>query len=108
MYSVPITEAQVVVFALGAVDHDEVDFGVRGQLHAAIRAGRRGRLTLQVKVGRCQQRRAHQLVENGIEVFGVVFGFQRYDGIFQLRVERRCFGLILVRHGFLLTLILSC
>ena len=40
-------EAQVVVFALGAVDHDEVDFGVGGQRHAAIRAGRRDRLTLQ-------------------------------------------------------------
>ena len=108
MHGIPIAEAQIVMLALGAVDHDQVNFRVGGQLHAAIRAGRGRGLALQIKVGRCQQRRAHQLIEDDVKVLGVVFGFQRGDRIFQFRVERRCFGLILVRHGFLLTLILSC
>ena len=46
VYGIPIAESQVVVLALGAVDHDQTDFGILGQLHTAIRIGLGRRLAL--------------------------------------------------------------
>ena len=103
MHSVPIAEAQIIVLALRAVDQNKADFGVLGQLHATIRLGRRRGLTLQIKHGGSQQRRAHKLIQDIVQIFGAVFLFEDRNRLLELRVKLRCLGhffLILFGHGF--------
>ena len=100
MRGIPITEAQIIVLALGACDHHKADFGVLGQLYTAVRAGLGGGLALQVKYSWGQQRRAHQLIQNIVQIFGAVFRLEGCNGFLDFRVENGCFRVFLFRHGF--------
>ena len=100
MRGIPITEAQIIELALGAGDHHMTDYGVRGLVFTAVRAGLGGGLALQVKYSRGQQRRAHQLIQNIVQVLGTVFRLEGCNGFFDFRVENGCFRVFLFRHGF--------
>ena len=99
VYGVPVAEGKIVMLALGAVDHHKADLGILGQLHATVSGGLGGGLSLQVKHGRHQQRRAHQLIDDNVQVLGIVFRLQRGDGVLYLGVEGGGFLLFLFGHS---------
>ena len=101
MRGIPITEAQIIVFALGACDHHKADFGVLGQLYTAVRAGLEAGWLLQVKYSRgpaAASAPAHS--EYRSDFWGCPSALKAAMVSFDFRVENGCFRVFLFRHGF--------